>query len=204
MKLIKQIPEFNESLGEELQNSGWSTLKEPGNLVSAIILSIPLMAINLLIAIVVIGIVSTISFEEFGLANGSLSMSINLDIIFALLILIVTHELLHLVFIPNFIRSTKTFVGITFYGGFVATEEEIVKSRYLLITIAPFLVGSILLPFILGVLGLLTSTFKLLILLNAMASSVDILSFLLIVKQVPAKAIVKNNGPKTYWKDFRK
>lgn len=201
MKIKKRLPEFNESLHKELINGGWITLREPGSLVSAIILSIPFMVINLYIAVVFMVIFSIISFEEFGFTPNSFSITINLGMIIALIILIIIHELLHLVFIPNFKRSSKTFVGLTFYGGFVVTEEEIAKSRYILISIAPFLIASIILPSILGVFGLLTPSVKLLVLLNAMASSVDILNLLLVIKQVPTNAVLKNNGPKTYWKN---
>ncbi len=203
MIIKKRLPALNESLHKELNISGWITLREPGSLISAIILSIPFMVINLFIAIVIIGIFSTISLEEFGFTPDSFSITINLGMIIALIIFIIIHELLHLIFIPNFKRSSKTFVGLTLYGGFVVTEEEITKSRYILITIAPFLIASIILPFILGVFGLLTPSIKLLVLLNAMASSVDILNLLLVIKQVPRNAILKNNGPKTYWKNYR-
>ena len=199
MKIIKKLPDLNESLHKELIDSGWKILKEPGSLVGAIILSIPFMIINLFIAIVVLGTISTISFEEFGFTPDSFSITINLGMIIALIAVIIIHELLHLVFIPNFTRSSKTFVGLTLHGGFVITEEEIAKSRYILISIAPFLIGSIILPFSLGIFGLLTPPVKLLVLLNAMASSVDILNLLLVLKQVPQNAILINNGPKTYW-----
>ena len=111
------------------------------------------------------------------------------------------HELIHLILIPNVVKSEKTYIGFTLFGGFVITEEEISKSRYILITIAPFVIISIILPLVLGSLGLLTVTLKFLIILNAMASSVDLLNFLLIIKQVPENAILKNNGPNTYWKN---
>ncbi len=200
MKIKKRLPAFNVSLHKELVNSGWIRLREPGNLVSAIILSIPLMVINLFIAIIVIRIFSTFSLEEFGFTPDSFSVTINLGVIIALILVVIFHEVLHLVFIPNFLSSAKTYVGLTIFGGFVVTEEEIAKSSYILITIAPFIIGSIILPFIAGAAGLLTPAVKILVLLNAMASSVDILNLLFIIKQVPRNAILKNNGPKTYWK----
>lgn len=120
-----------------------------------------------------------------------------------LVLLLVFHELLHLIFIPNFIKSEKTYIGLTLYGGFVITEEEISKSRYIFITLAPFIIISIILPLIIGVFGLLTPTLKFLIILNSMASSVDILNLLLIIKQVPKSATLKSNGPDTYWKNIQ-
>jgi len=202
MKTIKRkhLPEFDENLHQELVNSGWVALREPGSLAVAIILSVPFMVTNLFITVMAIRIFSTISFEEFGFTPDSFSITINLGVIIALFSLLIIHELLHLIFIPNFISSSKTYVGLAIFGGFVYTEEEINKSRFILITVAPFFVVSVMLPIILGLFGLLTSPVKLLILLNAMASSVDMLTLLLVIVQVPNNSILKSNGSKTYWK----
>lgn len=91
-------------------------------------------------------------------------------------------------------------MGITFLGGYVVTEEEIPKVRFLWITIAPFLIISVLSPLLLGALDILTTKLKVLILLNSIASSVDTLIFFLILKQVPRNSILRGNGLKVYWK----
>ncbi|SDH86354.1 DUF3267 domain-containing protein [Alteribacillus bidgolensis] len=133
-----------------------------------------------------------------------ISIIINLEIVFLLVLLLLFHELLHLIFIPHFIKSEKTYAGLTLFGGFVITEEEISKARYIVITIAPFMIISIIFPLILSVFGLLTTTLKFLIILNAMASSVDMLNMFLIIKQVPKNATLKSNGPDTYWKNAQR
>ncbi|MGY0695046.1 DUF3267 domain-containing protein [Virgibacillus sp. FSP13] len=175
-------------------------MKEPKKFINVVLMSIPLMILNALIAIGIINTFSTMSLNEFGLASDSISITINLVVIIWIFLLIVIHELLHLAFIPNFIKSQKTFIGLTLFGGYVLTEEEISKSRYILVTMAPFVIISILVPITLSLLGILTPTFKALILVNAMASSVDILNLILLLTQVPKKAILINNGTKTYWK----
>jgi len=202
MKIIKrkQLPEFDESLHQELVNSGWLPLREPRRIAVAIILSVPFMVANLFIAVMAIRVFSTISWEEFGFTPDSFTITINLGVIILLIFLIIVHELLHLIFVPNFISSRKTYVGLAIFGGFVYTEEDIGKSRFILITVAPFLLVSIILPIILGLSGVLTTPVKLFIILNAMASSVDMLNLLLVILQVPNKAVLKNNGMKTYWK----
>jgi hypothetical protein len=202
MKIQNKLPKYDESLHLELIKSEWIPLKEPKNLISAILLSIPLMISNALISLGIINIFSTISLKEFGLTSDSISLTININlgIIFLLVLLVLLHEILHLIFIPNFIKSEKTLIGFTLFGGFVTTEEEISKSRYILITATPFIIISIILPLILSFFGLLTSSLKFLILLNSIASSVDILNLLIILKQVPKKGTIKSNGPKTYWK----
>ncbi|MFJ9384073.1 DUF3267 domain-containing protein [Peribacillus sp. NPDC101481] len=200
MKIVNKLPKSNQRLHLDLIKNGWVPMKEPKNLISAILLSIPLMIVAAIISIGIINIFSNISLSDFGLTSSSISITINLGIIFLLVFLLILHELLHLIFIPNFIKSEKTYVGLTLFGGFVITEEEILKSRYIFITIAPYMIISIIFPLILGVFGLLTPPLKFLIILNSMASSVDILNLLLIIKQVPNNAILKSNGPYTYWK----
>ncbi len=201
MKITNKLPQYNESLHVELIKNEWVPLKEPKHLISSIFLSIPLMMINALISIGVINIVSSVSLKDFGVEpqTDSILFTINFGIIFFILLLTILHELLHLIFIPNFTKSENTFIGLTLFGGFVATEEKISKSRFILITIAPFFIISVFLPIILGFLGVLTSTLKILIILNALASSVDSLNLLLIMKHVPNNAFLKNNGLKTYW-----
>ncbi|WP_226526874.1 DUF3267 domain-containing protein [Metabacillus niabensis] len=203
MKILKKLPKSKESIHMDLIRNGWVPMKEPKNVGNAILLSVPLMLVNAMITIGVINIFSTISLNDFGLTSDSFTLTINLSVILWLFLLLVLHEFLHLVFVPKFIESDKTFVGITMFGGFVITEEEISKSRYILITIAPFIIISVILPLLLSVFGLLTPTLKFLILLNSLASSVDMLNLLLIMKQIPKNAILKSNGPYTYWKQVQ-
>jgi len=194
------MPKSDSTVHLELMNNKWIPLKEPKNVISATLVSTPLMIIAAFISISIIKMVSSISFNEFGFTPDKFEITFNLSLIVGIFILIVIHELIHLIFIPNFIKSEKTYVGMMLFGGFVITEEEISKSRYIIITITPFVILSIILPLLLSMFGLLTTTMKFLIILNAMASSVDLLNLLLILKQVPKKAMIKNNGPNTYWK----
>ncbi|MFF0830493.1 DUF3267 domain-containing protein [Brevibacillus sp. NPDC003359] len=202
MKITTKLPLYHENVHVELMKNEWIPLKEPQNLGWATLLSMPFMLINALIAFGIIHIFSPLTLQEFGLTSGSFSISINLGVIFFILALVIIHECLHLIFIPNFMRSEKTWMGLTLFGGFVATEEKIPKARYILITIAPFIIISVMLPFLLGIFGWLTTTFKFLILLNALASSVDMLTLFLVMKQVPKQATLISNGQKTYWKSL--
>ncbi len=201
MKILNKCPKSNPNLHVDLIKNGWIPMKEPKNLVSAILLSIPLMIVASMISIGIINIFSSISLKDVGFTSGGISITINLSVILGIVLLLIIHELLHLMFIPNFMRSEKTFVGLTLFGAFVITEEEISKSRYMFITIAPFIIISIIFPLILSVFGLLTTTLKLLIILNSIGSSVDLLNFLLIRKQVPKNATLTCNGSNTYWKN---
>ncbi|MFJ6210540.1 DUF3267 domain-containing protein [Lysinibacillus sp. NPDC092081] len=201
MKILNKLPKSNPNLHVDFIKNGWIPMKEPKNLISAILLSIPLMIVASMISIGVINIFSSISLRDFGFTSGGISITINLSVILGIVLLLIIHELLHLVFIPNFMKSEKISVGLTLFGGFVISEEEIPKSRYIFITIAPFMILSIIFPLIFSAFGLLTTTLKFLIILNAMGSSVDLLNLLLIMKQVPKNATLTSNGPNTYWKN---
>ena len=102
--------------------------------------------------------------------------------------------------VPGFLTSDKAFLGITYFGGFAYSEEVLSKSRFILVLLTPFVVISIMLPGILGVLNLLNPLIKFLILVSAMGSGVDMLSLVLILIQVPAGACLTCNGMRTYWK----
>ncbi len=201
MKIKVRQPKFNEILHVALINKGWKPLQEPKNLASAIFLSIPFMFINLMIAIGIIKIFSFVSLGEFGLSSSSFTFTINLHVFISLIVLVALHELFHLILIPDFIGSPNTYIGLTLYGGFVVTEEEIAKKRFILITCAPFLIISILAPLLIGSVGWMTPLAKQLSLLNALASSVDMVYLFLVINQVPTNAVIKNNGPKTYWRN---
>nr|WP_211171080.1 DUF3267 domain-containing protein [Bacillus sp. DNRA2] len=194
------MPKYNQSLHSELIKNEWVPLKEPRNLISTFLLSIPLMIINGIFSIGILNIFSNVSLKDFGIYPNSVSFTINLEIILFTILLVIFHEFLHLIFIPNFIKSKNTIIGIHWLGGFVATEEKIQKSRFILVAVAPFVIISVVLTIILGVCGLLNSTLKSLVILNSLASSVDILLFLLIITQVPKNGLLISNGNKTYWK----
>lgn len=197
MKIQKHLPRFSEHLHLELIENGWVPLRESGSLAVSFLLSIPFMIINTLITIGAVSIISTITFEEFGFTPDSFTITINLGVILAIIMIIVLHELIHLLFIPNFMRSDKTYVGLIWLGGFVVTEEEITQSRYIIITIAPFVIISMIAPLILGAFGLLTTFVKPFLLLNALASSVDMLNLLTVIKQVPGNSVLRQNGTRT-------
>jgi len=198
MKYVKNIPPTDKDLRNSLLKQGWKKIKEPSNLPIAILMSVPFMflcgAISYIIVLQFTDIFANI------LSTGSFSITIRLDYILFAFLLILSHERIHAVFIPNFLRSDDTYFGIRPWGGFVYTTQKLGKARFLLISVAPFVIISVLLPIILGLLNLLNGVIAALILLNAFASSVDILSASLILFQVPNGAMIVNNGFETYYK----
>ena len=202
MKYAKKIPEPDPELREALLTEGWKQMKEPQSLFWAILFSIPFMIINALVCYLILFLVNPSYAHmvyDFLFSGSSWAFTIRFDYIIYVYLFLIAHEFMHLVFVPNFYRSEKTYVGIKPWGGFVFTTEKLSKGRFLLISIAPLVVFSILAPIILGLAGLLSGFLLFLIFLNAFSSSVDILNALLIAIQVPNGSTIVGNGFETYY-----
>lgn len=166
--------------------------------------AVPLMILSALPSFKILDIFSPFSLADFGITPSQISITIDLqDLVYFVglsVVIIFIHELLHLVFVPGFLTSDKAYLGITYFGGFAYSEEVLSKSRFILVLLTPFLVISIILPGILGVLNLLTPLVKFIIIASAMGSGVDMLALVLVLIQVPAGAYLTCNGMRTYWK----
>ena len=167
-------------------------------MLTAILASIPFMALNFTITLLIVGMFVPVSLKYFGIAGTSFSFQIDLlPLVFGVIGILVAHELVHLLCIPDFIRSDITGVGITYGGGFVYTEEPLTRTRFIIISFAPFIAISVILPLILGMLHLLSPLITGLLLLNSLGSSVDILLAVLVLMQVPPGAHLVANGRET-------
>lgn len=209
MKFVKKIPDADKKLSDKLISEGWEKIREPKNLFVTILISIPLMFINAVISILIINQFSNwwknvanmwTSIVDNSSFNITISTSSIVFFVAAVFILLIVHEWLHMIFIPNFIKSDKTCWGITLNGGFVATTEKIVKNRFIIISAVPFILLSVVLPIILGICGLLNNFIVFIIIINAAASSVDVINIILISVQVPRNSYIINNGFETYFK----
>jgi hypothetical protein len=204
IRLRNKFPQINSERHSELIASNWIQLHEPQNLASAVLLSIPLMILSALFSLKILDIFSPFSLADFGITPAQISVTIDLqDLVYFLglsIVIIFIHELLHLVFVPDFLTSDKAFLGITYFGGFAYSGEVLPKSRFIFILLSPFVVTSIILPGALGALNLLNPLVKFVILSSAMGSGVDMLVLILILIQVPRGAYLTCNGMKTYWK----
>jgi hypothetical protein len=205
MKYATKIPPTDNELYYELMLNGWKKIKEPKKLKFAIIYSIPFMILNSIIFLLILNMLNNPSIETFYqslLTDSGFTFTITINLLFISIefIFLYIHEICHAIFIPNFIKSEKTFLGITLFGGFVSTTEKIKKERYLLISFAPFIALSVIFPIILNSIGLLNGTMVIVCLLNAMGSSVDFFYALIILLQVPRGAYIINNGYETYFK----
>jgi hypothetical protein len=155
MKYSKFIPKTDNELSAKLLSDGWNKIKEPQNLLVAIFSSIPFMLLNGVVILLVM-------FQLYPplqnlLYNKQINFTLNLFeiILFVLLVFIFlcVHEFCHACFIPNFIKSEKTFWGLIANGAFVSTTEKIKKGRFIIISLMPFFLLSIILPIILSAVG---------------------------------------------------
>ncbi|WP_053377379.1 DUF3267 domain-containing protein [Paenibacillus sp. FJAT-27812] len=200
MKIVFQIPKTDPEKQAELLLQKWLKVKEPNSIFTAILFSIPFMILGLTITIMLMSMFKSANLENYGAHDGTISFNFNILFITNIVLLLLLHELIHLILVPNFLKSPNTGLGIQFFGGFVFTEEIMSRKRFILISIAPFGVISIILPLILGAIGCLGPTLIFLMLLNALGSSVDLLNVWLILFQVPKEAKIMNSGMSTFWK----
>ncbi|WP_175559941.1 DUF3267 domain-containing protein [Clostridium uliginosum] len=200
VKIRNKIPTHNEEKNALLLKDGWILIKEPKNIIMSIIFSIPLMIILGLISVCIINLFSPITLENFGINLNNISITINIVDIIIFIIFIYIHELIHLIFIPNFLNSDNTFLGLTWFGGYAYTEEIITKKIYILIAVMPFLLISVISILILGPMGYLTPIIKFICIFNAVGSSVDFFNILLVSIQVPNKSKIVMNGQLSYYK----
>ena len=202
MKYSKSIPKSDDQLTAELLANSWNKIKEPKNLLAAILTSIPFMLLNGA-AISLLMYKLYLPLREM-LHNESISFTFNwfamISFIPLLFIFLCVHEFCHAFLIPDFIKSEKTFWGITVNGGFISTTEKIKKGRFIIISLMPFFLLSIILPIVFNAVGWLNGFIVFLCIMNAMGSSVDFLNALLILFQVPNGGYIINNGFETYFK----
>ena len=204
MRYIKRIPPSDKGLSNELMSKGWTKLKEPSNLAIATLLSVPFMFINGAISMIIAFYLYSPLKELLNSKEGfSLSFTVNLFTLLYVVIIFIfmsVHEFIHACFIPNVLKSDKTYWGINGLFGFVFTTEKIKKGRFLIISIMPFILLSVILPFILNILGWLNGYTILLCLINSTGSCVDCLNICLVLTQVPNGSYIVNNGFETYFK----
>jgi hypothetical protein len=126
-----------------------------------------------------------------------------LSIVLSLFGLTAVHELLHAAAQPMAGRSSHSILGfwpswLVFYAHY---DGELHRNRFVVIALMPLFVLSIL-PLLVSaatqsVAGWVASISS----FNALTAGVDLLATGIIVFQIPARAILHNQGWKTYWRE---
>ncbi len=116
--------------------------------------------------------------------------------------MVVVHELLHVVVHPMSGRSPHSIVGfgpsIGFYGHY---GGEMTRNRFVVILLAPLVVISFV-PLLVAAVARVASGWGAFIsAFNALCACADILDAGLVLFQIPATAIVRQQGLRTYWRE---
>jgi len=116
--------------------------------------------------------------------------------------MVVAHELLHVVVHPMSGRSPDSIVGfgpsIGFYGHY---GGEMTRNRFVAILLAPLVVISLVPLLVAAVAQVASGWVAFVSTFNAFCACADILDACLVLFQIPATAIVRQQGLRTYWRE---
>jgi hypothetical protein len=136
VKITFHIPKADPEKQAELILRQWVKLSESRSLPLTILLSVPFMILGGAITVMLARIFVPVSLEDYGFQGGTITFNFNILYIFAIFLLLLIHELIHLILIPNFAKSNHTGIGIQFLGGFVFSEEVMSRKRFILVSLA--------------------------------------------------------------------
>lgn len=188
-----------ESLDFHPETDGWNSLREPSPLLFQL-WAMPVAVLNM----VVLQALWKLLVPPFQATGGPW---VGIGLLLVLLFFIPVHEVIHALAVPSGI-SEKTIIGawpqkLLFYAHY---DGAMPRNRFLLVFVAPFMVLSVLPVFVAAFIarllsdGTLPFILHVLVFLNGLAACGDVLAMGMIWKQVPKKALMRNQGWKTYWK----
>lgn len=202
MKIVTKLPKVNKKDEEELLAEGFKKFHKSSNVFLAIFGSLPLMYLTYVIWKTIMEYFGAEVFGgSLGIARGSIFSWWFLGVVIGTFLLTLVHEILHLVVIPNFLKSEKTYFGITWFGGFVYSGEKISKRRFMFLYIFPYVSISLILMPIFGYLGWLNNYTGFMFFLNSLGSSVDIGGTLIAFLMLPKGCTVTQLGTHIYHRE---
>ena len=190
-------PEFHPEV------DGWRKFREPKMSVFWLF-AIPMSAVMVIATFILIGSVgdtsATITVRPD--TTGSQITLFVLAVVGLFVGVLIVHELIHLVAHPSFGTSNHSVLGVwpqagvcyAFYGG------ELSRNRFILIIALPLVTLTIAPVTSFWITGKVHMWLAFVALVNALGSSFDLLVILMVLHQVPACTIIRNNGWDTYWK----
>ncbi|HEY4261252.1 MAG TPA: DUF3267 domain-containing protein [Schlesneria sp.] len=117
--------------------------------------------------------------------------------------IVVVHELIHAAVHPMSGWSSHSIVGFWPTGGmfYAHYDGELTRNRFVAVLLMPLVVISIV-PLLVAAIAQVPSGWVAFIsVFNAFLACVDILDAGLVVFQIPATAIVRQQGWRTYWRE---
>lgn len=124
---------------------------------------------------------------------------------FYFLAVIPVHEMVHTVAHPGFGLRPPSVVGVwpAKLVCFSHYEGELSRERFLGIMLSPFMVLTVLPTLLICALALESRVLAYVALANALGAAGDLFGAALLLRQIPRRAIVRNRGWRTYWRDPR-
>lgn len=178
----------------EPKREGWTPIPEP---------PLPRMLLILIPVMVALGLLSHLMYWLAGANVGPLMDIKNTPLGLAIMVAVTPlHELLHLLSLPGFGMNQKSIVGFwpKMVVPYVYYEGILSRNRYILICACPLVVLSILPLLIAFVRPDIPLIIVAVSYLNLLLSGMDLASILLLLRHVPSRAIVRNNGTQGYWR----
>jgi len=187
--IVGPIPEECDFMPFE---AGWHAQKELSS-VQLLVLSVPIAFLTGLLCL----------WLYKSLVNPA-GLPINVNLIYvSFIVLLPIHEIVHAIATPNWGLSNKTVVG--FWPKrmlpYCAYLGEWTRSQALWCLLAPIFILSIFPMILMFMFRLDNSLLFHFFAVNALASSGDLIQAPMILLCIPQRAILKNKGWRTYWKE---
>lgn len=192
MRYMRSVPVVDMDANEDFLRGGWTPFKRLSKSLSLTFQILIIIALALKASML-------LTFLNPSLKIELQSVSV-IAVIFIFFAQIIIHEMVHACFMPGGIRSNAVYIGLSFSTAFTYTTQEIKRGRYLLMTMAPLFLLSVLLPVILSLFGGLGQYASMFCFFNAIGSCADCLNLVLVLFGVPNGARIICNGPQIYYK----
>jgi len=184
----------------------WFSIRQP----SFVLKQILAFPVAILISLSLLGYFSLLFDNLYPSNQGMISISSSnwWQLILVMAFLFPLHELVHALCHPESGMSDKTIIGIQpkNFSIFTHYEDSMTRTRLLVTTIMPFILLSIIPITVISFFRIMSLSMEMISLLvfmsiiNGMASSADIMVFILVLFQIPNHAITKSYRWKIYWK----
>ena len=185
------------------EEQGWKPIREPG------VWGMQLMAIPVAFLLVLI----SAGLIWPALPDGFFTSGFHFDLplwklALTLIVIIPVHEFIHALCSPGWGCTRRTVIGMWLSRGlfYAHYEGEMSRNRFLFVFAGPYLVLALLPIPAVAILGALNPgsgaiwPLAFLSLLAGTLSSGDAIGFFLVLMQIPADALVRNKGWRTYWR----
>jgi len=177
-------------------DTSWKPLRQPSPWM-ALLVALP-------IGIVAAGVVAVLWLAMTPLQVHDVTSTMSLcGFLISFAGMVVVHELIHVAVHPMSGRSPHTIVGIggPSTGVYAHYDGEMTRNRFVAIFLMPLVVISLVPLLVAAVAQVSSGWIAFVSALNAFGACIDVLDAGLILFQIPATAVVRQQGLRTYWRE---